>query len=664
MNTPQPIRSGELAEHLATIQPPAIASRIFDNPQFRSRFGIEIKRAISYGGGPAISKRTLHDWVRNLFADQQLQTISALDGQEIRLSLGDGHILISSTADDGTTIEVGSVILMLLSPDRETRQGAFNRLLAEVGPTGPADAAYWRRELDKGPLDDESMEALTDQFGDSSAPHLGRIRRDIATGVLDKRNLVPNSPTYWQRLCGPLPNHVDQETWLAQVFEPHRRGLIDRELARGLDLCLAMNLRDDLSPSRLTAHISNDELWAALQQIQPFEDPFSLLGVVDLASGRAATDQRFAELSAQAVERLSGETLCRQDGLDVYDFLPALFELALSELQVMPIIALQPAFWRQICAWTQAALLARAFQLVTFDPTVFCENLRQLHYREAATAALLDLQELPLWHPSASGRILLRAVVVGRLVILRDRDAAQGRELPSLAALNKAVEQISEAAPHLINMPGPLEANRLPLLRMEDRSSEEVTQLRHRADELTADTYDQNWVVLSHLSRLIQFDDYVLSRMTAVVPTIDFSSNRDDDAKIDILRIAVIAFIAVAQRNLPLSEAILTRCHQEIQECSDDAQADALIKAGFIAVAASADRTVALDRLGRYLLDLSYLLPPGGQLIASTDPLGMLRKAHPKASLVRLRATRCRSNSPGDRGNEAWGILRQRRRSA
>ena len=173
-------------------------------------------------------------------------------------------------------------------------------------------------------------------------------------------------------------------------------GLSIESWREGLDLCLAMSLRDDLTPRALTTHISNNDLLAALQRIEPIEDPFSLLGVVDLAASRAPTDARFAELAVQTFERLCSQTLPRQDGLDVYDFLPALINLAIGELQVTTDIASQPAYWRRICAWTQAALMVRAFRAVTFEPKVFCEHINLLRSREAATAALLDLQECPL----------------------------------------------------------------------------------------------------------------------------------------------------------------------------------------------------------------------------------------------------------------------------
>jgi hypothetical protein len=316
MTTALPISTAELAQHLAILQPPAIAGRLLEDPRFRAEFSIPITGAISYGGGPAILKTTLFERIRSLLGDSRPQSLPALNRQEVRAELKDGYVLISFTTEDGSTVEIGSVVLLLLSPDRETRKAAFERVLADLGPTGPIDPLCWRQQLEIGPLDNEKMDQLLDQLDDSIVPHLARIQRDIATGLLDKRHLVPTSVPYWERLCGPRPDRMDQEQWLKEIFESHRRGLIDRDLARGLDLCLAMNLRDDLTPRALTEHISNDDLHTALQQIEPIDDPFSLLGVVDIAVGRAPADQRFAELATQTVERLCGDALPRQgDGV-------------------------------------------------------------------------------------------------------------------------------------------------------------------------------------------------------------------------------------------------------------------------------------------------------------------------------------------------------------
>jgi hypothetical protein len=196
------------------------------------------------------------------------------------------------------------------------------------------------------------------------------------------------------------------------------------------------------------------------------------------------------------------------------------------------------------------------------------------------------------------------------LILLREREKAKGRQLPGVEALNKAAQDLAECAPLQAHMPGPLEINRSPALRMEQHSVEEKTELWKRADALTAAFEDDNWVRFFHLSRIVHFDEHILSRITALVPAVNFGTT-EEAFQSNMFLMTGIAFTAVAQRHLPLGEAVLARCRQEIEKCVDGAHAHALIKIGLIAVAASADKAVALDNLTKYLVDLGYLLPQG-----------------------------------------------------
>ena len=153
----------------------------------------------------------------------------------------------------------------------------------DLGPTGP-DPAEWRPELQNGPLDNAGMDRFWHQIHASIVPNMARVERAVLTGTLDRTHLVPRSLDYWRAVCGSPVNHVDQETWLKEIFEPHRKRLIERDLVRGLDLCLAMGLRDDLTPRSLIENVSNDACWEALQHFRPADNPVSLIGVADITT--------------------------------------------------------------------------------------------------------------------------------------------------------------------------------------------------------------------------------------------------------------------------------------------------------------------------------------------------------------------------------------------
>jgi hypothetical protein len=189
-------------------------------------------------------------------------------------------------------------------------------------------------------------------------------------------------------------------------------------------------------------------------------------------------------------------------------------------------------------------------------------------------------------------------------------------------------------------MPGPLETHRLPAIPMRDIDPRQRTELHHRADELTvdpaADDLDAgNWLRFSHLSQIIKFDEHTLSCMTEIVPKIDFGSTHESFLS-TVTHLISIAYIAVEQRHFPLAEAILARSRQEIQKSSDDTQTFALVELGLIAVAASADKTAALDHLAAYLTDLAHHLPQGAPCRALSQEIQDLKTLTPAGEWKRF----------------------------
>lgn len=599
----------DIARALALLQPKLIADRLFADSTFLGKFGIDSGYAISFGGGPPILKQELYARIRKLFSEQQSQTLTAVTGDHLSLSVASEAVAITRVPASGDPVTAHVLNAMLLSPDRQTRFAALDAIVAEIGPTGP-DPDKWHPQLEEAPLTDAAMDEFWRQTDASLTPQMTRVARDFMTGTLDRTHLVPRSLDYWSALCGaPLPT-MDQETWLKEVFEPHRRRLIGRDLVRGLDLCLAMYLRDDLTLRPCTAHLLHDELWAALQRLQPLDDPFSLLGALDLAAARADEDERFAALAGSTVERLCGKQLQRSDGLDIYAFLPALVDFVLAELRVLPHIAAQPAYWRRLCAWTQAGLLVRAFQQLAFDAAQLSEIIEAFEPDEARIAELLDLRQAPLSHPSETSRTCIHAEVLGRLLALQQRDGGRGKTLPGAEVLAKALEKMAEEAPMLVHMPGPLELDRLPFIQPEQQPEQFRANLNERASELTPVMDDSNWLRFAHLSRAVRFESNILTRMTDLVATAELGTS-EAELRTGLGHLAAVGYITVAQRHAPLADAILARCIQSGGVATNDNHAHALITLGLIASAAFADANVASERLSRYLTDLAFVLPRG-----------------------------------------------------
>jgi hypothetical protein len=90
-----------------------------------------------------------------------------------------------------------------------------------------------------------------------------------------------------------------------------------------------------------------------------------------------------------------------------------------------------------------------------------------------------------------------------------------------------------------------------------------------------------------------------------------------------------LSYIALAQRNAPLADAILTRCLQGIGPATDEYQASALVHVGLIATAASGQDSVIKERFAKYLRDLALLLPQGAPCRALCAELEVLKTFTP-----------------------------------
>jgi len=112
--------------------------------------------------------------------------------------------------------------------------------------------------------------------------------------------------------------------------------------------------------------------------------------------------------------------------------------------------------------------------------------------------------------------------------------------------------------------------------------------------------------------------------MTELVASAKFGAS-DDDHRAALGHMAQLSYVAVAQRNVPLADAIPGRCLQGVGTWTDESHAGALIKIGLIATAASGQDAVTRERLARYLGDLASLLPQGAPCRAFSAELEGLK---------------------------------------
>jgi hypothetical protein len=243
------------------------------------------------------------------------------------------------------------------------------------------------------------------------------------------------------------------------------------------------------------------------------------------------------------------------------------------------------------------------------------------------------LRQSPLSHPAENSRECIRAEVFGRLLLVQKRLGEEGQNLPGADALAAAVRDPANAIPYFSEMPGPLELDRLPfweLANLPEECDEFKADLRARADALTSDVNDQNWLLFFHLSRLFRFDDHIFECITKLVAATKLGTS-DDDRQAALSHMFRISYVALEQRNVPLAEAILTRCLQWIGAETNQHHASALFRIGFIATAALGQDRVTKVRFGKYLRDLAFLLPKGDACRALSAEIEVFKTFTPLA---------------------------------
>ena len=188
-------------------------------------------------------------------------------------------------------------------------------------PLKSQKSQYFIEDIKSRELSHQELSEIFDETSNGVAALQASLIQKIKHGPgINVVDIIPQSVSYFERFCGPVPGTQEPESYFAEVLVPHRKALLNRNLETGLDICCLGALRDDLTPGQWVTSIDDDAIWNALSSTHAESNPFSLLGALDIALYRQG-DRRFREFSAEAVAKLLDERLGQQNGTDVYRLL-------------------------------------------------------------------------------------------------------------------------------------------------------------------------------------------------------------------------------------------------------------------------------------------------------------------------------------------------------
>lgn len=580
--------------------PSSIQSRIFLDKKFQKE--VEINGGLApFDDAGRIRLGDLLDATRQVYEKNEPHTIRNLDGAPVQLEMHERRVVITRVGDEVCNEKTTPFELALLSPDAQVRMDALNLMTKKFSVTGPL-ASHWQPILEQRPPSNDEVSLIHDAIG-QSVPNWWAIAQDkISSNQLTPADLVPTHAEYFTALCGPLPNGMDVNAYVAGPLQAHRKEIVAEDLVEGLSLSLPASLRADASVVPALEELSDDELWETITRLQDMPDPYTLLGLVEIALARRTTKPEFEALASSLIEKLCAEALPRHDGMDVYDIFPALVDLSLRHLRHIDGMMTQPAYWHWLCAFTHAGLLTRLLDGLEFDPTEMSKWFATARENSYGLADILALRREPTWRFDLISRERIQAEIIGRLKGLAQKEEAKGREFPNGDLLNKRVEEYMKHGMSPFR-PGPLEGN----LRPKDLGAERtlpdeevdniIAKLREAPDEIP-------WSGLDNASAVFFLPDQLRIALTDALPTIELPEGTFAERTNSL---ATAALVAGTHLDRVMAEAITERLFQEFNG-EDDTQTAFLV---ILMASAAIKDEEWVDWLTDRLYRLALLSPTG-----------------------------------------------------
>ena len=449
------------------------------NPEFAHRCGVTLRRTFELGVAGVVAGE-LFAIAKDVLATKEKKTLQDIKGTDVLVDLDkEGKNVVVKWSDaQAVSHEVQIPNLTLLSSSGEARVAALRDIVERLGPTA-SDFRPLLQVIESREITHEELTEIFDESANGVVALQARAVEKVRSGSgFTPSDTAPPSLSYFEGFAGPCAVNWEPEAYFRDVLVPYRRGLLDRNLSAGLDICCLGAMRDDLMPGSWVGSADDDAIWEALSSCWVKDNPFSLLAALDLVLYRQG-DRRFRDFAADAVAALSAENLGKHDGPDMYMLLHVLAELMLNRINLVEGGAKYPGYWKRMSAWMQAGLIARA--LISSPSPIDIAGLQKWTRENMVVAGvyagLVDLRAEPMVFASWITPWALRSEIVDRLNILRLRHERQGRRVPRSEEIDRVLARPADSGHTvLLGFPGLLEGHRRPVEPLPQNVSESLEE--------------------------------------------------------------------------------------------------------------------------------------------------------------------------------------------
>ena len=512
---------------------------------------------LSVNDAPAIEIRKLLDSVRQAFESNVSVGLENIDGGDVKVVPSDRAIEIQYQDKNGDSCAEKANIFGLIHPEKSVRLEILDKLIRSYGPTHP-DETIWRNILIDRPLTDVELWKYIKYIANTLGPTLKRIEIQLFD-LVDKTFsnkppdfLVPDTPEYFENLCGPPPGEMPKKEYLSQITISRMLRAVEYDLVRGLETILPMGIRDDLLAHRFLSDVPDTELQEAVEKLPSFHDPVSRLNLLDLCLPRIQSNPFFAQLVGRLLKDLTAEKITLRDDIDVNDLFAALLEFVTARIRITQALREQPVYWQRLCAWTHTGHLVNFLKpwRVTDSLSSWLDPSRVPYH---PIAAILELIEAPASIDHWPKKFDVSAYVAHRILDMFSRHpgvSIQEFDVEQFVESCTTTEALQSGKFFFMSLPGPLDLDSSPqeCHSIDFGNQKQKNPYFEPTDRLTREVGEcldmALWDRLAFLSHLFQppkkAHDAVLKNLLAINPD-EFNQNQLESLDRSLQLMAVVS---------------------------------------------------------------------------------------------------------------------------
>ena len=614
------------AEMLIKKLPGTIIRKLLNNEEF---YSFSQLRLISYKEIGSFHYEGIRKALERIQKHGERVGIVTIDGKHFYLEHSPKGILIvnAENEDDGRLIHD----LAFLYPDKDIRLEALNYVIKRCWPSLPS-RSYWLKILGDRPLSETEFFQLISDISENPGRFKSALKDTWRSGSeIDITALFPSSFIYYEALIGSPSEGMSAEDWIDSILIPKLEQHINLSLSDGLKCALALNIDLRLSPAKLISDIPVSELLAALGVLVETRSPLMLLGIIEIALFHLDSDAKFLELASEAVERLLGKKSEESGIIHAWVMMSSIVKTGLRRVSVDEKLWHYSPYWRRLAAFAHANVLIETLEMDSKEAVDdFTGWLDNLITPKEVSASLLDMRKEPLWRVWDMTSFSFKAMIIGRLMVLKDSLEEGGLKFPNGHLVDSAIEAL-EGEGSLLSAwrPSPLlYVKRTNSTRSIDKiDSNSVTKFFAEViDEIEHGSTGVAWKKLAVANRLQYFDNKLLEKLIENIGNLTLGSEAEGREKFfGILENA--AEIAAVQPCEALAEAVTNALVRTAGKFSTAFEA----KIGYYIILMSSgaifDDKTWKEWIGKKMSDYAFSVPRGEAcqwLLASLEDLSML----------------------------------------